>query len=105
MDFKLESPNQVFSLVAYFPYVEQELKAYGFEVAIQQKALVGPKHIDRAFLKMNTRVSMLHKGVPQAVVDWIAREQLLKIKIEVDDDPPAGAKESSKERNYEYYFY
>ncbi len=91
MDFTLDSPNPDFSLAPYLPFVERELRAYGFDVSIQRRISSPPKRSDRAFLKMNTRVSMLTIGVPRGVVETVAREQLLKVKLEVDVDPPQGA--------------
>lgn len=91
MDFSLLAPNPHFRLQAYFTHLEQELRAFGFEVTIEQKEKSAESPIDSAFVKMNTRSGLLALQIPQSIVGRIAREQLLKIRFEIDTDPPPGA--------------
>lgn len=96
MDFSLIRPNPDFVLQAYFSYVEEELRAYGFEVSIEQRSEKKTGAIDSAFVKMNTRTGFFKLGVPGSIVVRVAREQVLKVKFEVDIDPPDNFRTESK---------
>ncbi|MBD3419337.1 MAG: nucleotidyl transferase AbiEii/AbiGii toxin family protein [Chitinivibrionales bacterium] len=91
MDFSLNKPDADFTLKPYLGFLEKELHAFGFDITIQGKQTSGRTKIESAFLKMNTRINMLMIGVPASIVSRVAREQLLKIKMEVDTDPPGSA--------------
>ena len=88
LDFSLLVPNPGFKVQSYFAYVEKELRAFGFDVSIVQRPQNKGSAIDGAFVKMNTREGFLTLGVPRLLVDRLSREQVLKIKFEIDIDPP-----------------
>lgn len=96
MDFSLLAPDAGWKLGAYFPFVEQELRAFGFEVTIEQKTRYTTTAIESAFVKTNTRTGFLRLGMPQSIVNRLSREQLLKVKFEIDIDPPGGFKTETR---------
>ena len=89
LDFSLLRPEPGFELARYGAAIERELRSFGFEAQLsgREKQEAGP--VQSAFLKANTRQSLLTIGDESG--NWpIHRDQLLKIKIEVDTDPPPG---------------
>ena len=99
LDFSLLVPNPGFKVQSYFAYVEKELRAFGFDVSIVQRPQNKGSAIDGAFVKMNTREGFLTLGVPRPLVDRLSREQVLKIKFEIDIDPPGDFRTETK---YQY---
>lgn len=88
MDFSLTEKYPEFMLEAYFPFVQEELSVYGFDAAVSQKAEKIKSAVESAFVKMNTRTGFINLGVPSFVVERLSREQVLKVKFEIDIDPP-----------------
>ncbi|HBS85914.1 MAG: hypothetical protein A2W91_08830 [Bacteroidetes bacterium GWF2_38_335] len=78
MDFSLLEKNPNFSIEDYFQFIETEFKAMGREVEISKKEKSGDSKIESAFLKDNTDVYNIA----------FKTEKTVKIKIEVDKDPP-----------------
>ena len=90
LDFSLVEPMTDFQLSRYGSAVERELRSFGFEASLttKPKKIVSP--VQSAFLKANTLHHLLTIKSDEKV-DWpIPRDQVLKIKIEVDTDPPSG---------------
>ncbi|MEA3286916.1 MAG: nucleotidyl transferase AbiEii/AbiGii toxin family protein [Candidatus Marinimicrobia bacterium] len=88
MDFSLLLPNKDFDLGAYENAVVRELKAYGFESEFRPKEKVEDSAIKSAFLKANTKESLLAVEASPEIVQRTNRSQNLKIKVEIDTDPP-----------------
>lgn len=90
LDFSLLEPLPDFDLVGYSTALEKELKAFGFDVRVEQKSKSVATAVQSAFLKADTVNQLL---VIQAGAD-IARQippgQVIRIKLEVDTDPPGG---------------
>lgn len=90
LDFSLLEPLPDFDLSAYSAALEKELKAFGFDVRVEQKNKSVTTAVQSAFLKADTVNQLL---VIQAGAD-IARQippgQVIRIKLEVDTDPPGG---------------
>ncbi|MCL2390682.1 MAG: nucleotidyl transferase AbiEii/AbiGii toxin family protein [Endomicrobia bacterium] len=80
MDFSLLKYGDQFKLENYFVAVKSEFKALGREIIISKKDKQKETNIESAFLKGNTKIYDLKLG----------SEEMLKIKIEVDVNPPAG---------------
>jgi predicted nucleotidyltransferase component of viral defense system len=80
MDFSLVEKNTEFDLEMYFPAVVEEFKAAGRDVQITRKEKKAQTKIESAFLKDNTELYDLS----------FKTEKDIKIKIEVDTDPPLG---------------
>lgn len=80
MDFSLVAKNDEFDLERYFPAIIEEFKAAGRDVVITRKEKKAQTKVESAFLKDNTEIYDLR----------FKTERDIKIKIEVDTDPPLG---------------
>ena len=88
LDFSLLSSNENFSLEVYSTAVEHELKSFGFSVTVETKAKRIETNIDSAFIKADTLKNMLHIEIPLSLTKKIQSGKLMKVKLEVDKDPP-----------------
>ena len=88
LDFSLLSPSKRFDLSRYSASLQKELDGFGFNVKIEQRAKAVSTNIHSAFLKANTLKQLLVIETAEEIVRRIDRGQILKIKIEVDTDPP-----------------
>jgi hypothetical protein len=95
MDFSLLEPAPAFSLGPYGEALRRELASFGFEVTFESRKRNPRSAIESAFLKANT------------LKQWIVIEaspvagepppgEVLKIKLEVDTDPPGGFETASR---------
>lgn len=96
LDFSLLSPMSGFDIDKYGLALEKELHSFGFEVRVEKrnKAIISP--IQSAFLKANTFNELLAITTDESIVQEVHRGQILKIKLEVDTDPPPGFATESK---------
>lgn len=78
LDFSLTAPDDQFHIEKYFPYIEDEFALLGRKVEIRKKEKRTFGRVESAFLKDNTEVADL----------VFQTEKNIKIKIEVDTDPP-----------------
>ena len=88
LDFSLMKPDENFDLREYFPYLENEFQAYGLNLKIEEKEKNKDSFIKSAFIKGNTKEHWLkiYQGGEQ-----IPKNEVLKVKFEIDTDPPEGA--------------
>jgi predicted nucleotidyltransferase component of viral defense system len=86
LDFSLLAPNPKFDLKEHLESVQRELDAMGFHMEVTKKAKVNESTIQSAFLKGNTMKHLLTIAAPHQFSGH--RDELLKIKLEVDIDPP-----------------
>jgi len=97
LDFSLEEPDDTFDIKKYFPELEKEIAAYGLHADIREKKKSGDSNIKSAFVKGNT-VEHLLMFYPDESSDFgINKNELTKIKLEVDTNPP---KYAAFERRY-----
>jgi predicted nucleotidyltransferase component of viral defense system len=87
MDFSLLKSDRSFDISIYEKSLARELAAFDFEVTVEKKLKAKESSIESAFIKANTLVHLLKIEAPMST----HKSQVLKIKIEVDTDPPAGA--------------
>jgi predicted nucleotidyltransferase component of viral defense system len=87
LDFSLLKSNKKFDISRYENSLTEELKAYDFEVTIEKKIKNIQTNIESAFIKSNTLIHLI-KVNPHLKTH---KNQILKIKIEVDISPPIGA--------------
>jgi predicted nucleotidyltransferase component of viral defense system len=80
MDFSLLQPNKDFRLEDYFTPIINEFGALGREVVINKKSKKSESNIESAFLKDDTAIYNLQ----------FRTERNIKIKIELDVNPPLG---------------
>ena len=98
LDFSLEQINLDFDLCSYFPVLKKEVKAFGLNVEIQEKEKTKDSNIRSAFLKGNTKEHLLLFYADERVVGTVAKNEVVKIKFEVDTNPPAFATYEHKYR-------
>ena len=89
LDFSLMEKNPDFSLEAYFTAIVTEFEAIGMTVSIREKDKKIKTSVESAFLKSETiwKELILEDIVKQA---GIQSNKNIKIKIEVDVEPPLG---------------
>lgn len=90
LDFSLMSVDMDFDLAAYFPILEKEIKSFGLNVTIMEKEKGIESNIKSAFLKGSTKEHILLFYSNQPVAG-IADSEKIKIKFEVDINPPGYA--------------
>ena len=95
LDFSLIKPNENFELKRYFSSLEKELAALGLQFSIEEKQKAQDSAIKSAFLKGNTKEHIL--SVYGSNLNINANE-VIKIKFEIDTEPPAFATFENKYR-------
>lgn len=90
LDFSLLSPDTTFALGRFVAALETELRAFGFEVTVAEKPKVRASAIKSAFLKADTLQQLIEIRIPAGIVRTLPRGQVLKIKLEIDTNPPPG---------------
>ncbi len=88
LDFSLEVPDVSFDLTSYFPILEKEVRAFGLNVTIMEKEKTKDSNIRSAFLKGNTKEHLLLFYADESVAGTVSRGETVKIKFEVDVNPP-----------------
>lgn len=88
LDFSLLRPNLNFDLSKYYAAIVAELEGFGFDVEIKTKNKTVDSQIDSAFIKAGTRINFIKIRVPDRLLMRLHSNQILKIKIEVDLNPP-----------------
>lgn len=91
LDFSLMSPDGSFELSEYFPTLRKEIASYGLNVEIAEKEKTKESAIRSAFLKGNTKEHLLLFYASDPAASAVAGNETIKIKFEVDTNPPAGA--------------
>ncbi len=91
LDFALIKPDKNFDLSKYFSYIEKELKAYGINLQINTKVKSIDSNITSAFLKGDTLEHILKFFPNEEGHKYNQILKNLKIKFEVDINPPRGA--------------
>jgi len=90
LDFSLLQPQPNFDLSRYSKALQTEMRSFGFEVTVDSKERRTPWAVQSAFLKANTLQQLLAIEAGKEIVRGLPKGQVLKIKIEVDTDPPPG---------------
>lgn len=88
LDFSLLKKNLNFKLDHYNTAVIAELKSFGFETDIIPRTRKIDSNIESAMIKANTQLQFLAVSTPLAIVNRIHSQQTIKIKMEIDVDPP-----------------
>lgn len=96
LDFSLVAPNADFQLNRYFSGLESEMASLGLRFSIEEKQKTVDSAIKSAFLKGNTKEHILSIYDVQNIS--INHEEVIKIKFEIDTNPPAFAQFENKYR-------
>ncbi|HLB41370.1 MAG TPA: nucleotidyl transferase AbiEii/AbiGii toxin family protein [Gammaproteobacteria bacterium] len=88
MDFSLLHTDKNFRLYKYNTAIAAEFNAFGFDVEVISKNKNLETTIESAFIKANTIKQLLAIGVPKNITTYIHHMNTIKIKMEIDIDPP-----------------
>lgn len=97
LDFSLLTSNENFDLSAFFSILKKEMQSFGLNVEITEKEKSTDTNIQSAFVKANTKEHILLFYGEEALQGIHGREKI-KIKFEVDTNPPAYANIEHKYR-------
>ena len=91
LDFSLIVPDHFYDLDVYLPYVRDELGSYGFEMEVEKKQKTSNTQVQSAFIKGGTLIHLIKIASIEPPVSGISRDEQLRVKFEIDTDPPTGA--------------
>ena len=92
MDFSLLKPDPSFSMKSRGEALKREIRSFGFDMNFHPLRRTERSTIESAFLKGNTLTNLLEIKAPEELLRDMHANTLLKIKLEVDIDPPGGFK-------------
>lgn len=89
LDFSLLASNPDFAFEKHFESLQNEFEALGMAISIKEKRKTNHTSIESAFLKSNSiwRELVLDDTIPQLGLGTLPN---VKVKLEVDIDPPPG---------------
>lgn len=90
LDFSLKAPAADFDLHKYLPLIESEINAQGFQVEVVGKEKSLQTAVQSAFVKGNTIIQLVH-FIPDMPHIGLHRDEKVRVKFEVDTNPPEGA--------------
>ncbi len=90
LDFSLLTPDPTFDLSRFTAALGAELAGFGFDMRVEQVQKSDRTAVQSAFLKGESMQQLLVIEAAEEVTRELPRGQLLKIKLEVDTDPPQG---------------
>ena len=90
LDFSLLAPDPDFKLESYLNAVETHIQSYGFDVSIAKKEKTASSAVVSAFLKANTMENFIRIGLNKQERQKTHLDENIKIKLEIDTDPPMG---------------
>ena len=96
LDFSLLKPMNDFDIAKYLASLKKELEAFGFDVRIEQRKKAVKSAVQSTFLKADTLNQLLVIETAEEILREVPRGQVLKIKLEVDTDPPPGFSTETK---------
>jgi hypothetical protein len=88
MEFSMLSPRPGFDLTPYYAAIEGELAAWGFSAIVEKKTESVESAVESAFLKADTRQQLLVITAEASIASSIQSGRVMRIKFEVDTDPP-----------------
>lgn len=90
LDFSLLEVDEKFNLGVYGDALCREISSFGFDVEFEDRKKARYSAIESAFLKANTYRQLVVIGVTEETLSDLHPAKNLKIKLEVDTDPPGG---------------
>ncbi|MGD0234824.1 MAG: nucleotidyl transferase AbiEii/AbiGii toxin family protein [Syntrophorhabdales bacterium] len=90
LDFSLLEPKPDFDLSKYCVALQTEMRSFGFDVTIASREKRKQSAVQSAFIKSNTLEQLVVIETAEELVRTVPRGQVLKIRLEVDTDPPPG---------------
>lgn len=96
IDFSLLEPRENFELRPYLDAIKVELNSMGFSVDVEERIKNLETSIDSAFIKAVTKEHFIRFDLPEEISARIHQRERLKIRFEVDIDPPGGFETEAK---------
>lgn len=96
LDFSLLAPNKKFSISRYCDFVRSELEGFGFIVDVQKKENLAQSAVQSAFIKTGTVNNLIMIKTPEQIIKRVPLNRVIKVKMEVDIDPPTGFETEAK---------
>lgn len=90
LDFSLLQTDRSFNLLPYLKAIEEELEISGLQVKVEHKLKHPEESIRSAFLKTGTLETFIRIGLNDALKRHTQSNEVIKIKLEIDVDPPSG---------------
>lgn len=91
LDFSLRVPDADFDLAPYLPTLEREVRSYGLNFKFETKEKSVDSAVKSAFLKGSTKEHILLFYPNERLASSVAAGKLIKVKFEVDTNPPGFA--------------
>ena len=88
LDFSLLRPDRAFDLAPCLEAVRAELAAFGFSFRVERRSKRVDTATESAFVKGGTRINLAYIGLPENLQQRIPALQQVRIRIDVDTDPP-----------------
>jgi predicted nucleotidyltransferase component of viral defense system len=92
LDFSLLASDTSFRLEPTFDFITSECEAFGFEIKVEAIDKIKDSAVRSAFVKGQTQKHLILIGSHRRV----QRNRLLKVKFEVDTDPPSFARTEAR---------
>lgn len=90
LDFSLLKPNPSFELLPFLKAIEEELEILGLKVDVDHKIKRPEESIRSAFVKTGTLETFIRIGLDESLRRYTQSNEIIKIKLEIDIDPPLG---------------
>lgn len=91
LDFSLMAVDDDFDITPYFPILQKEIAAFNLRVQLGVKDKTKSSQIRSAFLKGNTKEHLLLFYPEDVEADHVPANEVIKIKFEIDVNPPSYA--------------
>lgn len=88
LDFSLLKPDPDFQLTPFLKAIEEELQISGLSVKVEHRVKNPEATIRSAFLKTGTLETFIRIGLDESLKRHTQSNELIKIKLEIDIDPP-----------------
>lgn len=88
LDFTLLKSDKNFNLTSYNQAISDELSSFGFHVTVETKNKNIETSIESAFIKAETKKQLIIIEAASAITSRIHHMNTIKIKMEVDTNPP-----------------
>ena len=96
LDFTLNDVNEGFSLQPYLCEISHLATSYGLELEMTAKNKAIESPIESAFAKLNTYQTFITLKVNPRIVRFLHKDEVVKVKLEVDSHPALGFKAESR---------
>lgn len=88
LDFTLLKTDKNFNLAPYNQAISEELSSFGFQVSVEVKNKNLETNIESAFIKATTKKQLIIINAASNIINTIHHMHTIKIKMEVDTNPP-----------------